>query len=360
MIALLSRHLADSTLFCLSMGGLACCLKKQWAAARHSLWLMGVAKFGIPTALLAATGARIAFLVPASAAISGLASKFSIFLSSVFGWLPANLDAKEVTTASAAFFIVWIAGTAAMLTAWAVRLRRCYRRLETASEAEREILLRARERLGIGKSIRLFRSEREREPSLLGSSTIVVPPGLKSELSVSEFEAVLLHELAHARRRDNLTGAFVHFLVCIFWFHPLLWLAERRLVAERERACDEAVIRCGMIPEIYVAGILKVCRFQLLGQPAGVSGMTGSDLKARLELILAFPPVAASAPRVARLVFAAGSLFMTVLPIAGGYCQQCVSNGNQQFVRQPCSAAADHATSGYREKRDSKQHSCSE
>src|SRR6185312_9651227 len=93
----------------------------------------------------------------------------------------------------------------------------------------------------------------------------------------------------HAWRRDNLTGAFVHILVCLFWFHPLLWLSEKRLLAERERACDEMVVRSGTAPEIYVAGILKVCRLQIFDHVCGVSAMTGSDLKNRLELILSLP-----------------------------------------------------------------------
>jgi beta-lactamase regulating signal transducer with metallopeptidase domain len=343
------------------MGGLAGCLKRERAAARHSLWLLGIAKFGIPAALLAATGARIAFLVPASAAMAVLAAKFSAFLSAVFGWLPTTIDTKEATAASVSFFIIWIGGAAAMSGAWAVRLRGCYRSLEPSSAAEREALLRAKQRLGISGPVRLLCSEREREPSILGfcRSTITVPLGLKNELSASEFEAVLLHELAHARRRDNLTGAFVHLLVCTFWFHPLLWLAEKRLVAERERACDEMVVRYGTIPEVYIAGILKVCRFQFFDQLAGASAMTGSDLKTRLELILA-SPMGAPVSRVGRCLFFCASLLMTLLPMAGGYCQQCISNGDEQVVARPCSPPASRVTSSSKQTREHEQHSCSE
>ncbi len=361
MIAMVSRHLFDSTLFCLSMGGLASCLKRQRAAARYSLWLIGIAKFAIPTALLAATGARIAFLMPASAAMALLAAKFSAFLSATFGWLPANIDPKEATVASVSFLITWMAGSIAMLGAWAARLRECYSRLEFASEAECEALARARRQLSVSRRVRLLCSEREREPSLLGIRypTITIPIGLQSELSASEFDAVLLHELAHLRRRDNQAGALVHFLVCVFWFHPLLWIAEKRLLAERERACDEVVVRCGTTPGIYVAGILKVCRFQLFDRPGGVSAMTGSDLKTRLELILS-SHFDAPMPRVGRVVFAAGSLLITLLPIAGGYCQQCVSNGSQQVVAQPCSPVSGRATSISRQRRGSEQRSCSQ
>lgn len=361
MIAVISRHLLDSTLFCLLTGGLACCLKRQRAATRYSLWLMGIGKFAVPTALLTETGARMAFLVPASTGMALLAAKFSAILSAAFGWLPTNLDAKEATAASISFFVIWIAGAMMMLSAWAVRWRGRCRKLEAASEAECEVLSRAKRRLGTSEPIRLLRSERDTEPSLLGirRPTITFPAGLNSELSASEFEAVLLHELAHARRHDNLTGAFVHILVCLFWFHPLLWLAEKRLLAERERACDEMVVRSGTAPEIYVAGILKVCRFQIFDHLGGVSAMTGSDLKNRLELILSLP-LCKSVSRAGRLTFAAAGLLMTFLPVAGGYCQQCVSNGGAQMVPQPCSAPAGQVARGPRQKINNNQHSCSE
>ena len=58
-------------------------------------------------------------------------------------------------------------------------------------------------------------------------------------------EAILAHELMHVRRHDNLTAALHMLVEAVFWFHPLVWWMERRMVEERERACDEAVIRWG-------------------------------------------------------------------------------------------------------------------
>ena len=58
-------------------------------------------------------------------------------------------------------------------------------------------------------------------------------------------EAMLAHEVAHVRRRDNLTAALHMLVEAMFWFHPLVWWMERRLVEERERACDEEVVEMG-------------------------------------------------------------------------------------------------------------------
>ena len=56
----------------------------------------------------------------------------------------------------------------------------------------------------------------------------------------------------------------LHMLVeALFWFHPLVWWLGARLVDERERACDEEVLRLGSDPQIYAESILKICEFYL-------------------------------------------------------------------------------------------------
>ena len=72
----------------------------------------------------------------------------------------------------------------------------------------------------------------------------------------------------------------------LFWFYPLVWWIGARLIAERERACDEAVVAAGHSPRIYAEGILKVCRFYLKSSLACAAGVSGSNLKARIERIM--------------------------------------------------------------------------
>ena len=89
------------------------------------------------------------------------------------------------------------------------------------------------------------------------------------------------------RRRDNLAAA-IHMLVeAIFWFHPLVWWLGARLVEERERACDEEVLKSGREPQVYAEGILTVCRHYLESPLICAAGVTGSNLKRRIEAIMA-------------------------------------------------------------------------
>jgi uncharacterized protein (TIGR03435 family) len=72
----------------------------------------------------------------------------------------------------------------------------------------------------------------------------------------------------------------------IFWFHPLVWWIGARLVEERERACDEGVLSLGSEPQVYAEAILNVCKLYVESPLACVSGVTGSDLKKRIEAIM--------------------------------------------------------------------------
>jgi beta-lactamase regulating signal transducer with metallopeptidase domain len=76
---------------------------------------------------------------------------------------------------------------------------------------------------------------------------VSLPEGIERLLSAPELNAVLVHEVTHAKRRDNLIRLLHEAGVCLLWFHPLVWLTGSRIALYRELSCDESVIRrdCG-------------------------------------------------------------------------------------------------------------------
>jgi beta-lactamase regulating signal transducer with metallopeptidase domain len=82
---------------------------------------------------------------------------------------------------------------------------------------------------------------------------ICLPYGIDRLLTKSELNAVLLHELTHARRRDNLIWLIHEIGLCLLWFHPLVWITGSRLALYRELSCDESVIQSAYGEELVSA-----------------------------------------------------------------------------------------------------------
>jgi beta-lactamase regulating signal transducer with metallopeptidase domain len=72
---------------------------------------------------------------------------------------------------------------------------------------------------------------------------ISLPDGIDRLLTRHELDAVIIHELTHAKRRDNLIRLIHEVGLCFLWFHPLVWITGSRLALYRELSCDESVNR---------------------------------------------------------------------------------------------------------------------
>jgi len=149
-------------------------------------------------------------------------------------------------------------------------------------------LRRLEARDGIKRPIPLVASGASLPPGVFGvwRPVLVWPRHLAGRLGPGQVDAILAHELSHVRRRDNLAAAIHQVVEAVFWFHPLAWWLGRRLVAEREQACDEAVLRWGGEPGAYAESILTTCRFAVESAPVGMVGVAGADLKRRMEQIM--------------------------------------------------------------------------
>jgi bla regulator protein BlaR1 len=187
---------------------------------------------------------------------------------------------------------LWLCGFVAVLFVWHLRWRRILSAIREAvplrQGREAEMLRRLGSIAGARKPIELLLSRTSLEPGIFGIArpVLIWPEGISERLEDAHLEAILAHELWHVRRRDNLAAA-IHMLVeAIFWFYPPVWWLGGRLVAERERACDEEVLELGTQPQVYAESILKVCEFCVESPLACISGVTGADLKKRMVNIM--------------------------------------------------------------------------
>ena len=136
--------------------------------------------------------------------------------------------------------------------------------------------------------IRTLSSPTLLEPGIFGifEPVLLLPEGIFDRLTPVQLNAVIEHELCHVRHHDNLTAAIHMFVETAFWFHPLIWWIGKRMVEERERACDEEVLTHGSEPRVYAEAILNVCKLYAESPLACISGVTGSNLKERIEAIM--------------------------------------------------------------------------
>ncbi|HQX52532.1 MAG TPA: M56 family metallopeptidase, partial [Planctomycetaceae bacterium] len=107
--------------------------------------------------------------------------------------------------------------------------------------------------------------------------------------SDEQLRSVLLHELAHIKRRDVLGQLLAQFACALHWFNPLVWFAAWRLHVERERACDDLVLTSGVRASAYAEHLLNVAT-RLSSSPwtqtCGLAMARNSSLHGRLTAVL--------------------------------------------------------------------------
>jgi beta-lactamase regulating signal transducer with metallopeptidase domain len=137
--------------------------------------------------------------------------------------------------------MIWAAGTCFMFARLTSRLRKEGRE----DRAPDHLKDQRTKSVFVTNGVPVIFGETHQGPAVRGVlyPRIVLPEGLDHLLERREFDAVLLHELAHARRHDNLIRLLYEGSLCLLWFHPLMWLAGRRMELYRELSCDESVIR---------------------------------------------------------------------------------------------------------------------
>jgi hypothetical protein len=144
---------------------------------------------------------------------------------------------------------IWVAGSP-LTFLWqacgllgAERLRRQSQRLDDRSWTE--ICARLCRTLTITRHVDLAACDRLVTPVLVGvvRPLILLPAAAMSGWSTEQFEMVLLHELAHVRRWDNLVNLIQRLVESALFFHPAVWVVSGWVRKEREHCCDEIVVR---------------------------------------------------------------------------------------------------------------------
>lgn len=297
----LTNHLWQSTLFLLLIFVIIAILRGATAKSRYTVWLVASTKFAMPLSVFVTLGQWLnlntffPYATAVEASISrnvnlvGIASQESVST----GIISITETATKHNEIYCLLTLLWVVGCLSLIALW-WRQSQLFKaslgcKNMPTSEREIDLLNDAQARFGLTTRVNLIISDSILEPIVLGvwRPAIIIPTGLSQKLTDDELKMVMMHELSHIARRDNLIGIMQMALCCLLWFHPFIWLIKRKLLEERELACDEAVIRHENEPHIYASGLLKVVQFGLhLHQSAGLANAAGANLTKRLELIM--------------------------------------------------------------------------
>jgi len=214
--------------------------------------------------------------------------------------------------------LVWVAGAVwfsmraltARLLCWNLGWRR---RVDLQDFVASSIKVLAA-KLGIRRPIRLVESPRLRSPMAFGwwRPSIGLPSGFSTQFSTRQQEAMFSHELAHLAGRDPVWYCTADLFAALLWWHPLVWLARRRLKEASERVADEASVLVENGPQALAECLVKLGWQLTAGSRVGAPGFGGfrSNLAQRVEHLCRMPAGSWQAPE-----FIQSALARTAAPL---------------------------------------------
>lgn len=219
---------------------------------------------------------------------------------------------------------VWAVGCVLLLSRLAtglVRAARLVRRARPVTDRQWNVLVsRLSLKAGLGRGVRVVSSPDVNVPMAWGilNLWLVLPENFEA-WPAERRRVVVLHELAHLQRRDCLAQALARLALALHWPNPLAWLAARRMTAEREQACDDAVLTSGVRGASYAHHLVEIARgLSRPGRPtrAAVAMARPSELENRVVAILDEHRTRRSpGRRTTRVALAA--MVALLLPVAG-------------------------------------------
>jgi TonB family protein len=263
---------------------------------------------------------------------------------------PPAAVVRAVTVVWPAAAAGWLIGCAVLflrMAAAAFSVRRLQREAIPLQDAEWSAAIRQGcVDLGIRTPPRALVSSRIGVPAVSGVvSPVLLLPADCLTWSPSCRRVVVLHELAHLKRRDCLVQWLAECACALYWFHPLAHLAAARLGEEREHACDDVVLAAGTASTTYADHLIDLVRAGVSApRLATVAFGTRSRLNDRIHAILADDRWRTE-PRARTVVIGvlAGSVALTAL-------------GSVRLTAQPASAALMAQHGGVVTRRISAEH----
>lgn len=301
-LAVLADAALKATIVLAVAGVLSLALRRASSAARHAVWIAAVVgALALPALALALPAWHVSFVAPEPVEPAPIPVEPIVFepimVSPVID-VTATGPVAPVLPWQAGVLAVWLVGAVVVLARAGAAGRRVRAVVADATPVSDgawvEALARAADRLGLAdrvrRRVRLVSSARVASPATWGvRSPVLLLPESSAEWTAERRDAVLLHELAHVRRRDCATQLAAELARAVYWFNPLAWVAAGALRTEREHAADDCVLGAGVRASEYASLLVDVARVAPAPLPipaASFASARRSHLERRVRSIL--------------------------------------------------------------------------
>ena len=268
---------------------LVCRFVRIGPVARHALWVLILVKFVTPPVIewpwpapdpfrLAASDVPVQVMTPfvtieTQAVLEPAASS----VANVAG--PSGADAQPLALLPSLVWI-WALGALGLLGIESLRLLRLARLVRGGREADASIVSRVSAlsaQLGL-KPIPVVAIAGVASPMVwgFGRARLLWPEDLSAENTGACLDGLIVHELAHVKRRDHLVGWIELAAGVVWWWNPLVWFVRAALREQAELACDAWVISA--LPNgrrAYAESLLALAGAALRGTPSPAMAVMG-------------------------------------------------------------------------------------
>ncbi len=241
---------------------------------------------------------------------------------------------------------VWLAGSLCALMLLLTGLigvsgLRRSSQLITGGELPRRLCALA-DSLGIVRQVSIGVCDRLNVPVLIGviRPLILLPPAALCGWSTDQLEMVLLHELAHLRRWDNVINIFQRMVESLLFFHPVVWWVSEWLCLERESCCDRLVVGRRGQPVAYAEVLLELAGSRDRKR-AVVLAMADRMVMTRIRRLFKVEDQSMKLTVPEGIGLLGAAIVGTLLVFAAQAAQQEPRNESPELVRQALEAAKE-------------------
>jgi len=320
--------LVEGTAIALFAGVLLRLAGRRNSGTRFAVWFCALLAIAVSPLVEISRGGTAGVVSPASAAIT-MPRSWALYL---FGaW--AMIAAVELVRVAAG---LWHLRT--------IRRRCTVVELQNLDATLRHTL----EQFSAHRAVAIATSDKLRVPTAIGflKPAVVLPSWAMRELSATQLNTVLLHELAHLHRWDDWTNLAQKVLRALFFFHPAVWWVENRLALEREMACDDMVLAETANPRAYAECLVSLAEKNLLRRGVALAqAAVGRMRQTSMRILRILDPRRPNAVRVWKPAPWVVGAFSVACLVSSARAPKLVTFGEPpaRSVQQSASVGTTHA-----------------